>query len=248
MSMSIYISTLGRGPAKQTTFRNISPKWREKTKLVITPEEERMFRGVAGLVENAEIAGLMSRHAFPSEDNLIVLPPEVKGLSACRQWILHNAPEDYIVFMDDDLSFYKAADRGPDVQPYDFNDMIDVMRCYLNSACPLVGVDPTGKPPYILYPGIIMRCYAVNREFFIENGIRFDDHRLLQDFSVNLQCADKGNAGVLIPDFYCLDDGPATAPDGGVSAYRSPAELCFTALDLATEHPKSLKRLKERCR
>ncbi len=232
----IYISTLGR-PHRQTTWNNLSHNAKCITTIVVTPKEEGVFRSVLDLASH-----------------ILVLPPEVKGLSANRQWILDNAKEDIIVFMDDDLTFfYRDIGGVPKEAPQHIVD--NILGLFKNSieegwgGVKLVGIDPCGPINYgpnakwLYRNSIIMRCYAVNRLYFKEKNIRFDHTRLLQDFSVNLQVIDSGARSETIMHYGCYDDGPLHAPDGGVSAYRTAYNYIKTVFELHRKHPESIRQL-----
>jgi len=228
----IYISTLGR-PNKQTTWNNLSHNAKCITTIVITPEEENDFRA------NMDFAS-----------HILVLPPDVKGLSANRQWILDHAKKDHIIFMDDDLTFFYRNRGNPRKMTSDaLDNMFYSMYKFNGGAFPLVGIDPCGPINYgdnlewSYTNSIIMRCYMVNRLYFKEHNIRFDRDRLLQDFSVNLQVMDSGSKSMTLMYYGCYDDGPLHAQDGGVSAYRTAYEYIKTVFELCGRHPDSSGQL-----
>ncbi|MBU2177695.1 MAG: hypothetical protein KJ556_21595 [Gammaproteobacteria bacterium] len=272
-SAAIYISTLGRGPQKQTTWGNISPEWRKNTKLVITPEEEEAFRGMIGLarwaIEKDEEA---NKQLSLTDDHLIVLPPEVKGLSACRQWILDNAPEDIIIYMDDDLTFYYLGNSPEGMiwngarfldedlisvaSPSDVSVMVDhlVNKLTKDQDLALAGIHPARlvgvkhesiEGPWWDIDAPAMRCYAIKTKVFRAGNVRFDNHRLLQDFSVVLQLLSQGHHTAIANCWGCYDDGPIVAQDGGVSVYRNPLSLIATAMELGLKYPDEIAKMRK---
>jgi len=237
--ISLFISTRGRGPERQITWNNLTTNIKELTTIVVAPEEYEEF-----IKYSKELTNFQDWN----REQIVSLPSNIIGLSACRQWILDNLIKTkYAIYLDDDLTFFIRS--GSNYTKIEGGTIFEVVRMKLKFN-PLVGIynplfgSEEEHSTSDLSPWQIMRCYGFNAHFFRRNNIRFDYHRLLQDFSINLQLMDLGFDAQVISRICCLDDGPINAPDGGVSVYRSPMALIKTAFQLGViEHPKSFKRL-----
>ena len=115
----IYIPTLGRWSHIETmlSLENVCVN----ITLVVQPHEEANYRQ---LWDNSRVT-------------IKVLPEEVKGIARTRQWIIDNAPENKIIFMDDDIKFARRKEKGSvkltKVTREDMCELMEWMYCQLEA-------------------------------------------------------------------------------------------------------------------
>jgi hypothetical protein len=227
--LNIYISSLGRADKnKSITF---FPEWmKELTKIVVVPEEYEQYRGI-----------------FPAE-RLLVLPEEVKGLSANRQWLLENAEGRYVVFMDDDLLFFRRKEDSIKLRnatPEDMSELYYLWQAYLQDGIPMIGLSLRFGNNRVEedYEDCcrIMDVFAIDREVFLKEGIRFDRVKLMQDLDVSLQVLEAGYKNRLLYKFAESQWKGTGAIGGGCNVYRTSELLRETAYKLVELHPKTVK-------
>jgi glycosyltransferase involved in cell wall biosynthesis len=223
--MKIYISTLGR-PDKQITIQSFSKRLLKKTALVVVPEEYDVHKKYG--IE------------------LVKLPKHIKGLSANRQWLLENADERYVSFMDDDIQFSVRYDgiRLRKCEPEDVEGLIELWEDWMKEEIPFVGVSLRGGNNRVETDyqdiGRIMSCFALDRNVFIKEGFRFDRIPLMQDLDVSLQVLRGGYLNRMSYK-YAHNQASGSGSKGGCSAYRTPELIREVSIKLSRFHPGLIK-------
>jgi glycosyltransferase involved in cell wall biosynthesis len=226
--MEIYISTLGRYTEKeQNTLKYISEKWKPSTHVVVVEKEYKKYKQ---LLKDLDI---------------IILPKNVKGLSANRQWLLENSHSDFICFLDDDLDFNKRKEGSIQLKKCkNIDGLFKIWINWLQNGYNLVGVSSRNGNNRILsdYEDCtrIMSAYAFNRNTLIKENIRFDRINIMQDFDVNLSLLEKGYPN-RVSYKYAHSQSKGSGAKGGCSIYRTPELKRKGSFRLAYLHPKVVK-------
>lgn len=227
--LTIYIPTFRRTD-RQRTWDQISPRWRNRTFLVVRPDEERVMRD----------------QGYP----VLVLDDDVPaGISPTRQWIVDQHDTDLlgpnIIMMDDDLYFFQRRDDDPTkflrVEPHE-HDIFDDMMAALEEMfqfTPLVGLASRAganrnTEPYLLNTRVY-GCWGINVDVMRAEGFRVDRTVLMQDFDLHLQFMERGYP-LLVLNSFCKDDRGSNS-EGGVSEIRNDTVHAETAHLLASLHP-----------
>jgi hypothetical protein len=224
MNATIYIPTLRR-IAYQRTWSSISPRWRERTKLVTVPGETEKLR----------------LRGYP------VLERPVQGIANTRQWILDQHEDDgTIVMMDDDLDFYVRLHDDPTkmrgFRPGDFDQMMGELLG-LTDVSPLVGIanrsgaNRDTRP--VRYNTRMHDVLAINPHVVRREGFRFDRVEFMEDFDFILQFLHAGYDTAMLNTYAKGDRG--SNQNGGCSVYRTAQSQADAALDLAILWPEVVK-------
>lgn len=221
---TIYIPTLSR-VACQRTWSSISPRWRERTRIVTVPEETEKLR----------------LRGYP------VVERPVRGIANTRQWIVDQHEGDGpIVMMDDDLDFYVRLESDPTkmrgFQPGDFDRMMDELLGLL-AASPLVGMANRSGANRDTRP--VRRNTRMHDVFAIDptvvrgEGFRFDRIEFMEDFDFILQFIAAGYDALMLNTYAKGDRG--SNQSGGCSVYRTADGQAAAALDLSLLWPGFVK-------
>lgn len=223
--MKLFIPTYKR-VAKQKTWENLPDFVKEFTYLVC-PESE-------------------SQEHLAANRQVMAAPDSVKGIAATRQWIIENADDDQVLMLDDDQSFRCRMEGTYKLRPMDdsdYRDMLDAASETLKEYN-AVGISAQAGnnrtfPKSVVAPGRMYNMYALNRNFFLENDIRFDEMRVMEDFHVTLSMLRMGYSNAILQD-WCWSS-PGSNADGGCSSYRSAEVQREGALRLAELHSPFVK-------
>lgn len=220
--ITFYIHTLGR-PLAQSTLGylrqgGVSPL------LVVQPQEARIYR-----------------QRWPNED-FLVLPEKIKGLSPTRQYLLETCETRFVVLCDDDLRFSRKRpeDRSKLREPEgdDMKDMISMMMSKLQRF-PHVGISAregnNRKPDSFYYNERMMRVLAYDKEK-VPWTCRFDRVPCKQDFDMTLQLLRAGKKNCVIYEFAQDQVGGSNAK-GGCATYRTEQMADQAAVMLKELHP-----------
>ena len=218
--MKLFIPTYKR-VKKQKTWENLPDAVKEITYLVCPESEAKLHKAV-------------NRQVFAAPDS-------VKGIAATRQWILENADDDQILMLDDDQSFRCREDGSYKLRTMeegDYQDMLDATVDALISYN-AVGISAQAGnnrtfPKSIVSPGRMYNMYALNRSFFLDNDIRFDAMKVMEDFHVTLSMLKMGLPNAILQQ-WCWGS-PGSNADGGCSNYRTVELQREGALRLADLH------------
>lgn len=120
--MNIYIPTLNR-TEKQITLSNLPKTLYEQIYLVCIEAEAEELKKYG--------------------TNVLVTPPEVKGIGETRQYVIDNTEAEHILFLDDDLKFYKrnADKKLRKIVDNQFHELYNWISSALQKGYPMVGSD-----------------------------------------------------------------------------------------------------------
>jgi len=219
--MEFYINTIRE---KQYTIENLPPAIMSKTWLVTDKKTSKVLPW--------------------KYSRVIILPDDIVGLSAARQWTMEQANSNLLMFMDDDLQFHIRYDGLKLRKPTDaeleemFYTLEDWLFEYDDIA--LVGISPRAGNNRCTADyeenTRIMRCYGFKRDILMKEGIRWDRLELKQDFDVTLGLLTKGYKNRLLYTFCNGELGGANAA-GGCSTYRTPEMMTKVAHELQRLYP-----------
>lgn len=227
--MDIVIPTLGRALNRLQTTANQLLEASLPFKLVVQPHEARLYEHI----------GVMA-----------VLPERIKGISATRDWIVHEMPMEegsHVCMMDDDLHFAvrREDDRTKFRQPevHDIRAMVNAIDASLE-AYPHVSIGSREGGNRVTEPisfnTRMMRVLAYDRRFLRKHGVTFAPMDVMEDFHVTLQLLRMGRDCVVLNNWVSNQAGGSAAP-GGCSAFRTPALQAANAHRLAARHPGFVK-------
>lgn len=223
--MKIFIPTYKR-VEKQKTWDNLPDFVKEYT-YVCCPESEAEEHRTAG------------RQVFSHPDDLLGIAPK-------RDWIIENSDDDQVMMIDDDQSFACRRDgmyklRG--MEDEDWENMLAEIVHQLDKFN-AVGVSAQAGnnnsfPKEIISPGRMHNTYAFNRNVLIDEGIRFDRVKVMEDFHVTLELLKRGMPNVMLQN-WCWAQSAANAA-GGCSEWRDGTVQAEGALLLAELHAPYVK-------
>ena len=113
--MKLFIPTKSRH-RDQVTLSFMPDDLKAKTTLVVDSAEEEDYKKV--------------------HDNILVVPEDVKGISAVRQYIWDNSDDPRIVMLDDDLRFYVR--KSPTdwhlryIEPEEYNGVFGLLELFMD--------------------------------------------------------------------------------------------------------------------
>ncbi len=225
MGRRIYISTYER-KGEQVTYEALPESWKKKTFFVVKRKEASHFRKTYG------------------KGKVLVLPKDVNGLSACRQWILENTTDNYPIFADDDITF---AVRKKDMKlvkakPKDVGKLLDLWLSWLkeDKEIAMVGVSLRFGNNRLTEDYVentrMASFYSFNRKVLIKEKIRFDRVKLMAGLDVNLCLLEKGYR-IRVACNYAHSQAKGTGSAGGCSAYRTPKLMEETVNKMTKFHP-----------
>jgi len=222
--MNVYIPTHQRY-TKQITYNNLPASVRKDTFLVVNSGE---------------------RSRYDEKYQILEAPPEVKGISQIRQWILDTTICEKIVMLDDDLTFSKRRkdipDRFENVSETELAIFFERMELLLNTYAHGTFLAREGAnrvSPGVKYIGRAMRVLAFNRFRLRELEVRFTPGLVQDDFEITLQLLKKKEPNFIICDLVHNQTGSGT--EGGASAYRSIETHNESVKRFAEMHPGYVK-------
>jgi len=229
--MNIYIPTLGR-TEKQITLSNLPTNLYDQTYLVCVEDE----------------ADSLKKYGV----KLIVTPPEVKGIGQTRQYVIDNTNDKHILFLDDDLKFYKRY-KGKKLKkatPEQFNQLHTWINWTLEMGYPMVGVSAqAGNNRYDMNFAYLQRMftvYGLNTEFLKERNIRFDEMPLMEDFNVALKVIRNGYKTITNTEWAHTQSNSNAS--GGCSTYRDFELQKKSAFMLMEKHYPYVKVVKKKAK
>lgn len=230
--MDILIPTYGRvGIHQQHTLKQLMYTGR-RIRLVVQAREADAWRA----------------HGIASEDDIYVLPDNIRTIADTRDHIIWDMQGfDKVLMLDDDLHFAVRREDDPTKfrQPTseDLRQMLLAVEAKLEYS-PHVGlgareggnrnIDP------ILYNTRMMRALAYRRSYLKTHMITFAPMQLMEDFHVNLQVMRSG-ADTLVLNQWVTNQAGGSGAVGGCSTYRTPALQDAEARKLAGLHPGFVK-------
>lgn len=227
--MQILIPTYGR-KAKQTTWDNLPPSVRERTKFVVQGKEWDEY---------------WCRTQYP----VVVLPEWITTVGPTRQWIIDNFMGK-VLLLDDDLVF--ATRRQEDLgkfkpsTPEDIEEMVDTIEVTLDSI-PVVGVcareGGNRQTEYWSDNTRITRVTGLDTRILSHNDVRYDRTPVMEDFDMLLQMLKLGYPNVSLNNWVHNQGGSNTK--GGCSTYRTPEIQTEAANKLHELHEPFVKVVKK---
>lgn len=221
----IYIPSKGRAD-NQITIHNLPNSVIAKTTIVV-PKGEGTEYGKHLLGEWTSKCGIIEVTA--------------KGIAATRQWIMENAQEDYIIFLDDDMSFHVRT-MGVKLEPATHEDIIEMIRLltsWLDGGFLHVGISQRAGNNRVTeaYTEItrMNNAYAYNRKAFLTSGARFDNTVVMEDFDATLTLLKAGYPNRVTYQYTWSQVKSGMA--GGCSTYRTFEVQKEAALALAKKFP-----------
>ena len=212
----IYIPTYGR-VGKQKTYDNLPDKWKEKTYLVVSPDE------------------------IHSGYQTISCPIQGKGIAPVRKWIAEHGKEKRYAVLDDDIEFVytrRENEEGPSNKPLtdnQFDDMFNTMNSwidegYIHVACDVCWNPPTRNIEYKVNSRITNNIFYDGTRLPIEK-IDWTSLDIAEDYYVNLQLLTMGYQNKV--SLMYRTNPSATQAKGGCSTFRT--------LDVHNECMKKLR-------
>jgi|TARA_R110000796_G_scaffold173614_1_gene290585 hypothetical protein len=237
--MIIYIPTYRRTD-NQVSIKSIPKKWLKNTYLVC---------------EDCEKEELLQYH-----DQIIVLPDDIKGIGNIRQYIIEYTSDPHILYIDDDLKFFKRDDKKLKlVTEEQMNELLDWFVKMLNIGYPIAGLSAQ-QGNHLSYPDKFIKnnriytVYAVNADVLKKHNIKFNELSLMEDFNVTLHLLRFGYENIINTQF--AHGQKSSNAKGGCSTYRNAetqsknahklAEIHYPFVKVITKHSKSWKDLEER--
>lgn len=227
--MKIYIPTYKR-VNNQTTIKNIPNELKELTYLVVRKEEYQELKKY--------------------HNRLIVLPDNVNNIGQTRQYIIEYEGNDKILFLDDDLQFFKREKITKKLKKCTDKEFIQLYEWFLktiNKGYPMVGLSSRqgnnhyqGNYEYLVR---IMTVYALNIEMLKKLNIRFDEMELMEDFNVALNLIKNGFITVINTEF--AFGQKSSNAKGGCSEYRTQERQSKNARLLVKKHKPFVKLVKK---
>ncbi len=230
--MHIYIPSSGRA-TRQITLQNLPLAWRKGTRDVVPDDEWSTYI--------TRISG--------SEAMLVRCP--AKGIGNTRQWIVDNCSGQYLLMLDDDLTFFCRRDddrtKFREAAHQDVNEMLTAVQCHLEfhahvGICTREGGNRLPDPIY--RNTRTLRALAYDVHVLRKHDIRFDAMHLMEDFYVSLSLLTAGYGNLLLSDW--VHDQVGSNTDGGCSQSRTMDEQSRAARELATAFPDYVTLVKKR--
>lgn len=222
--MLIAIPSRGRAN-KQTTFQSLLPSIRNSTFICVPFDEQSAYEHIGA--------------------ELLVTPPEIKGIGPTRQWLLdyaHAQKEDKILMLDDDLVF--AIRRHDDPTKFNTCTDQDIEALFADIEFQLdsyphvsVGAREGGNRRTEKYCDNTrtLRALSYRVDALREYNIRFDTAEFMEDFTVSLELLTRGQTIRSINWMVQNQNGSNLA--GGCSIYRTMERQAEAALALKKRFP-----------
>lgn len=231
--MRIFIPTVGRAtPEQQSTLAELR-KWGVPATLLVD-------------------YGDYDKHAH-LHDDIVELPPGVKGTGHIRDHIVRELSDgEYVCMLDDDLTFFVRRTDDPtkfrEGTPEEFRSMLKAVEInlvrfpHVGVACREGGQRITDK---FIYNTRILRLLAYDPKVLIKEDIWFSGQDLserfytIEDFHVALCLLRRGYPNLIL-NSWCHNQRGSNLT-GGCSTYRTPEVQAAAARKLAELHPGLVK-------
>lgn len=182
---------------------------------------------------------------YLDEYDCIILPSNIKGIPALRQYIMANhatyreAP--FMMFLDDDLRFVRRVDGKLRAATHDdVSDCFHLLEEWLRIGFLHVGISQQAGNNRVTAPFAdctrMMDAYAYNAREVHRMGCRWDRLPLMEDMDMTLQLLREGKPNRVTYEFGVNQAKGRNAP-GGCSPYRTTERQSQAARGLAALHP-----------
>ena len=228
--MKIYIPTYKRTDS-QVTIVNMPNKLKDLSYLVIKKEEHEELKKY--------------------HNKFVIVPDEIDNIGKTRQYIIDNSTDKTLLFLDDDLKFFKRLDNTTKLKPCEQNQFIELYNWFkekLEQGFPMVGL--SSQQGNHLHKGNeiqlsrIFSVYALNIEILKKFNIRFDEMELMEDFNVALRLIKNGFLTVINTQF--AHGQKSSNAKGGCSEYRNLERQSKAARTLVKRHSPFVKLVKKK--
>lgn len=241
MEYRVVIPSAGRYERSLPTLELLPYNILKKTTLVVPYEELKKYRRSLGDFLNVvEIRGLKK-----------------KGIAEARHYSIRTLASlkevDCIIMLDDDMYFYRRKDMSsPSLRVANFveiTDMINTMARYSMLkgyfACGLSARQGNNRvnTPFVENTRM-MNAYALNVSAINNEGVRFNEMTVMEDFYVTLSMLTRGYKNRVIYN-YCWDQRGSN-DSGGCSSYRTKAVQSRAAHKLAKIFPDFVTVVKKK--
>lgn len=221
--MDIVIPTYGRARNQQTLAQLLKADL--EVTLVVQHSEAAMYE------------------RYDADARIYVLPEQVRTIAPTRQWILEKVGTDEaLIMVDDDLVFYRRRDddrtKLRDITPEELHGAFHQMGKGLEDYAHVGFAAREGanrNTESWLFNTRIMRVLGYNRHTLREEGIRFDEMQVMEDFHVALTLLERGHSNAVLNDFAHNQGG--SGKEGGCSHFRTAELHAANAHLLAQLHP-----------
>lgn len=215
--LKIYIPTLGR-EGRQITLQYIPNKLKKYIYLVCPKEEKHNWK------------------------NRINVPKECIGsISKTRQWILENSDAKYVGFFDDDIVFQnRKKDKSKTVKNSKKDNYFMVKEFYKLME---TGIHFSGmihrfmfhEKDFLIKYGKPAHCYFIDKNFMMENNIRFDVLDYYSDFHIPISILENGGKVRYLGKYIANEVKPNAK--GGCSINRTAEKNRNSVFKLKELHP-----------
>jgi hypothetical protein len=175
-----------------------------------------------------------------------VLPCGEVGIAATRQWIMENAPEPFVVMMDDDLTFYerraderdkftKLTKQGAAAM---FRALEDALGLFAHVS---IAMREGGNrnTDLLLIAVRSARVIGYRKDIFLQEGVDFRNSTVMDDFEATLHLLTRGWPSGVLNDWVQNQVGSGTK--GGASLYRTLEVHAAAAHKLAQRYPRFVR-------
>tara|TARA_R110000803_G_scaffold197528_1_gene261103 strand:+ start:158 stop:931 length:774 start_codon:yes stop_codon:yes gene_type:complete len=228
--MKIYIPTYKRVDT-QVTINNIPDELKSLTYLVARKEERDQ----------------LIRH----HKQIIVLPDYVNNIGTTRQYIVDTVKDKTILFLDDDLNFFKREDDTKKLRKCNKEQFIELYKWFIekiDQGYPMVGLSSRQGNNHHIQNEIqlsrIMTVYALNIDILKTFNIRFDEMELMEDFNVALRLIRNGFLTISNAQF--AHGQGSSNMKGGCSEYRNNERQSKCARMLVRNHAPFVRLVKKK--
>jgi hypothetical protein len=161
--------------------------------------------------------------------NVVEVPDSVRGITATRNWILDNANDPWVVFLDDDVKSagwrQMLATRAASIPITEQDFLAEAVKLF--EVCEAVGYRVWGSAtessaqsvhpyrPFVWRGYVTASCMGI-----INRGLRFDERfKVKEDYEICLRCL-KEDGGIVGARYWFWENDHWGA-DGGCKDYRT---------------------------
>ena len=221
--MVIYIPTRGRAN-NQETFKWFPKSMHDQIVMVIDEDERELY----------------DQYPCPK----LIIPEDVKGISAKRKIIVENAQDKKIVMLDDDLRFYIRKAHNDwhlrYLEPEEYPALFGLLDKWLDeyAHCGISAREGNNRVEDLAVENTrYMRVLAYNLDMM--KDIEFGRTEVMEDFDIALELLKKGMPSKV--SFYYAQGQKSSNAEGGCSEWRTIDTHNQGAELLASLHPECVK-------
>lgn len=182
--------------------------------------------------------------------NVISPPDDVQRIAATRQWIMEWADDDYVVMMDDDLTFAARRTDEPTkfrvMEHEDTVKMLDVLR-EMFSIFKHVSIamrEGANRDTDVIRSCCrVARVIGYHKPTFFAEGADFRNSTVMDDFEVTLHLLTRGHSNGVLNSYVQNQRGSGT--EGGAALYRDLDMHRAAAELLSSRYPEYVKTVQK---